>query len=102
MTVEYQINIEYTVEGQTEHLSYQFENAEARNRVYRTVCSELANDEVEMNYLRDNEGIILKTYNYSKPVKGEVAQIVPHSYFRIGVLDKMLEMVESKKINTTL
>lgn len=99
MTVEYQINIEHISEGQRKHLSYRFENAEVRNQVYQSICSDLANAEVEMNYLKDNDGIILTTYNYSEPIKGELAQIVPHTFFKIDVLEKMLEMVEFKNIN---
>ena len=99
MTVEYQVNIEYISNEQRKHLSYSFENADVRNEVYQSICSELANAEVDMNYLRDNDGIIFTTYNYSEPIKGELAQIVPHTFFRIDVLGKILEIVESKNIN---
>lgn len=47
-----------------------------------------------MNYLRNNSGVTVSTYNYSEPFSGELAQIVPHTSSRIEFLDKILTLVE--------
>ena len=94
MRIEYQINIEYADGEQSKHLSYSFDSVEQRNVVYRTICAELENDQVDMNYLRHNGGVTVSTYNHSDPYKGEIAQIVPHASFKIEVLDKILSMVK--------
>lgn len=97
MKVEYQINIEYADGEHGKHLSYSFDSAEMRNTVYQTICSELANDQVDMSYLRNNGGVTVTTYNYSEPFRGEIAQIVPHASFKIEVLDKILTIVKNNQ-----
>lgn len=98
MKMEYHIDIEYTDGEVGKHLTYRFENAELRNTVYQSICSELVDEQVDMNYLRNFGGVTVSTYNYRELSMGEIAQMVPNKSFRIETLNKILELVESKNI----
>lgn len=94
MKIEHQIDIEYADGNRSKHLLYNFDSAELRNTVYQNICSEFANNKVDMNYLRTHGGVTVSTYNYSEPFRGEIAQIVSHNTFRIEVLEKILSIIE--------
>ena len=99
MHTEYQINIDYADGSQAKHLTFIFKDAESRNEMYQLICSKYNNDRVDMEHLRNNGGMTVSTYNYSEPVRNEMAQFVPHSSFRIEILNEVLEMVSQEAIN---
>ncbi|MFC4409449.1 hypothetical protein ACFOZY_03245 [Chungangia koreensis] len=99
MTIEYQIEVEYVESGNRAHLSFAFNDAETRNKVYKELCEVFAEDIVDMDYLRENDSIIVSTYNYNRNSRDEMAQMIPMIFFKFDALNGIRATI-TEKVNS--
>ena len=102
MHVEYQINLDYADGVLSESKSYRFENAEIRNMVYNQIVSDFSDAKVDMDHLRQFGGITINSYDYYEPIINAMAPIVPHTSFKMDILDEILNLLEQKSKSSSI